>query len=291
MNSLTGKQASDTVVLHVDSRYRNKTRNPNSGQFSIDIEPVINNVASIRLTSIELPNVFYTFTEDKKNNAIYVDNQKIEIPDGNYTANKIICELQKVLDTTLGIGFDINFSDINGRVTIKSSTNTPFRLKSSLFDSEQNPNRSLAYNEGSVIPVPTLLYSLGFRKDSYSGRSEYTSESLIDVVGPNYLIMRVNDFGSMRYRQYRNSNSFAKIILCAPKTAVSFDTGSIFHSKQHDFTQPVNLSKLNIELIDPYENIVDMVFMDYSMTFEIEVIRDSYLKKRFENDRFQNYPI
>lgn len=269
-----GRIAADTIVLHVDSRYRDKSRFPNSGCFSIPLN--ITNVTSIRLSSIELPNVFYTFTTARNNCSFMINNTIVTIPQGNYTAEAMICAVQTQLDGMFGAGkYSIAFSSVDGKVTISNGQFMRFVLK-------DPPLKT-----GIEKCAPSLLYSLGFRKPSYSGQTNYVSESIIDVVGPNYLIMKVNDFGSMRYREYGVSNAFAKIILNGPKCTVTFDSGANFVSKQHDFHQPVNLNRLNIDIVDPYDQTLDMLYMDYSLTFEVISIRDSYVKHRLEQDRFQ----
>lgn len=274
--------STDTVVLHVDSRYRDRKRFKNSGLFSIDLNPIITNVKAIRLSSLEFPNIFYSISREKLNNVFTVNGSEIEVESGNYTAETMICAIQDALDVAFDKGtYDITFSEITGRVTIENTKNFLFKLSDSRRYVKKYSSRSV---EGDKIPVPSLLYTIGFRDTVYMNRKKYTSESVIDVVGPNYLIMRVNDFGSMRYRQYGMSNSFAKIILTNPKATATFDNYSNFVSKQHDFHQPVDISKLKIQLIDPYEDTVNMMGLDYSMTFELLCVRNYFVKKRLEDD-------
>lgn len=275
-----GKTATSSISLHIDSRYRDRTRYPNSGHFSLDLNPIIQNVVAIRLSSIELPNVFYTFSDGKKNTTFMINNVEIRIAPGNYTADEMMCQIQKDLDSKFQKGrYEISYSEVTGRVTIIAKDNIIFKLAES-----KKRSNVLRTQAGEKIPTPSLLHSLGFRQTIYASGRQYTSESIIDIVGPNYLFMRVNDFGSLRYRQYGVSNAFAKIILTSPKSTVSFDNFGNFVSKQHDFHQPVNLSKLLIDLIDPYEEVVDMMGMDYSMTFELISVRDFFVKKQLEQD-------
>ena len=273
--------ATDTLVLHVDSRYRNQNRYMNSGTFSIDLDPILQNVSAIRLSSVELPNIFYTFTKKKKNNAVSIENTDIEIPEGNYTADTLVCALQDALDTFFEKGlYEVSFSTVNGRVTIANTKNFLFKLSESPAYMEKQSER----DDSSAIAPPSLLHALGFRKKIYQRGSKYVSESVIDVVGPNYLIMKVNDFGSLRYRQYGVSNAFAKVILTNPKATGTFENYANFVTKQHDFHQPVNLPRLSVELLDPYEQVIDMVGLDWSMTFEVLCVRSSFVKQQLEQD-------
>lgn len=272
--------SSDIMVLHVDSRYRDKVRFVNSGHFQLNLDPIIQNVTAIRLSSIEMPNIFYTFSRKKKNNILSFNNAEIEIPQGNYTADSIVCALQEALDSFFEKGlYSVSFSAIDGRTTITNTKNQIFKL-----DESNSYKKMVESRDQERIPIPSLLYALGFRKRVYTGGKVYVSESIIDVVGPNYLIMHVNDFGSMRYRQYGVSNAFAKIILTNPKTTATFDNFSNFVSKQHNFHQPINLSRLLINITDPYEDTLDMSGLDYSLTFEILYVRNSITKDRIEND-------
>ena len=55
------------------------------------------------------------------------------------------------------------------------------------------------------------------------------------------------------------------------------DNGSNFLTKLYKFKQPINISKLDIELISPIGYTIDMNDIDFSFTLELGQIYDSNL--------------
>jgi hypothetical protein len=78
-------------------------------------------------------------------------------------------------------------------------------------------------------------------------------------------------------------NYLGKIILSVNKAEKNFDNNN-FITKKHIFKQPANISKLNIELLDPIGNIINTNSIDYSFTLELGVIYDSELYKHSLNN-------
>jgi hypothetical protein len=176
----------------------------------------------------------------------------------------------------LPIGMTINLNLSNGFITFEHTSSFSIDFT----------------NHGQY---PSLGYHLGFRKNTYSstlsGTKHYLkSESLMDTIGDNYLFLRINDYGKM-YNFYKSTTNYneildnyiGKIILSVNKTEKNFDNNN-FITKKHIFKQPVNISKLNIELLDPIGNIINTNSIDYSFTLELGVIYDSELYKHSLNN-------
>ena len=43
-------------------------------------------------------------------------------------------------------------------------------------------------------------------------------------------------------------------------------------TKEYIFKQPIDINKFDIELIDPYGNIIDMIYMNFSFTLELDCL-------------------
>ena len=270
-----GKQQSDVYsktdldILSLDTRFRNKSVYPNSGHFSYELDLPIKDVISLSLSSIELPNVYHTFSSKKGNISFLFNTRTITIPAGNHGA----CELIDLLKTLLP-ELEITIDFMTGRLTFTSKDNMPFTLD---FPVIGNPLR------------PTLGYLLGFRKTQYSGFSSYTAESLIDTIGDHYIYLSLNDYGHV-ISLVNNNTYLAKLILTNTKQSVTFENRSNFICKTHFFLKPVNISRLSIQLIDPYGDVIDMEGADYSLTFDVEKISNSFVKQRIENAFLQQQP-
>lgn len=100
-----------------------------------------------------------------------------------------------------------------------------------------------------------------------TGDIEYfwRSETFLDITKDNYLFLKINDYGII-YNNKRDKNLLAKIILYDQQFVI--DNGSNFLTKTYKFKQPVNISKLDIELINVYGNTIDMNNINYSITLE-----------------------
>jgi hypothetical protein len=56
----------ENQLINIDSRFRNKNKYQNPGKFTFHLKEKIKNVKYIRLSSVELPNLYFTFTDEKK---------------------------------------------------------------------------------------------------------------------------------------------------------------------------------------------------------------------------------
>ena len=82
----------ENIIINIDSRFRDKNKFPKSSSFSLALSERIKNCIYIRLSSIEFPNLYFTFTELKKNTSFNItldDNTVINIiiHDGFYDSN------------------------------------------------------------------------------------------------------------------------------------------------------------------------------------------------------------
>lgn len=255
--------ANNNVLISIDSRYRDKSLYSNSGYFSYFLPKKYSNVISIKLVSIEFPNLFYTFSNIKKNISFYVQptglsKQLITIKQGNYTSSQIIEELNekfKVFNTA-GVTVTANLDTVSGCTTISATALTiPINFEMDFTNSD-------------------LGKHLGYRNNLYIGNSNYISEGIMDIVGDPYFYIRINDFGDL-VTQFGGINILGKIILNKNKTVMIFDNQANFLSKAFTFTNTQTLQKLDIELIDINGIRIDMINLDYSLTLELKMAFDN----------------
>ena len=236
----------ENILINIDSRFRDKKKYPNPGYFIYNLPTTLRNINYIRLSSIELPTTFYTFTKEYGNTSFILETEaniyEVKIKAGNYAPD-----------------FMINY--IQGQLNIIN--NTDFTLKFGI--------------NGSNTP---LGYYLGFRNDDTSydmanqktyddnGSTLYfwTGETFLDTTKEEYAFVRVNDYGNI-FNDIRNTNLLAKIVLFEAQFV--FDNGSNYLTKEYRFKQPTNITKLEIELLLPTGKRIDMNSIDYSLTLEI----------------------
>jgi hypothetical protein len=291
------KRITQYLNLNLNSCFRNNYYQSNPCDFIYNLPTEIYKVVSMRLVSIEIPNSWYLFSDKKKNNIFQIVIQKdkinecyeIEIPEGNYNCDT----LQEYLNTTYfyesdvetllkHIKFSINpysfkssFEIVNMDTTTNNNTDLTFSLKFS-----DNINQNIMNTFGWII---------GFRLGNYLNVDNcITSESLFDAGGDRYVYLCISDF------QYNNNTSnlvyfdksslnedvIAKIPMINGKLSLIVNDNNNNLAKIRRYNGPVNISRLQIKILDRFGSVIDLNNMDFSMTLELEIL--------YENFNFKN---
>jgi hypothetical protein len=249
----------------------------------------IKNVVSMRLASIEIPNAWYLFSDKKKNNLFKINinsssDKDIEfiivIPEGNYS-NK---SLEKYLNEKY---FYLSKEETLLR-NIKFSINE-FNCKSCfeiLKEKKTNLSYSLHFMEDINQNIMyTLGWSLGFRLSSYLNITDkITSEGLFDEGIDRYIYVCINDyqyndnnFNTVCFdKSILNEDVIAKIPMINGKLFLIIDDMDNPLSKTRRYNGPVNISRLQIKILDKFGSIIDLNHMDFSFTLEFEILYESF---------------
>jgi len=254
----------ETIVYNIDSRNRNTTIYPSETKFTYDLNDDIKNITSIELSSAEFGNTSYVFSADKDNNYLKIDDVLIEVPDGNYTSSELLSKINTLIPATIEFTLDTN----TGKVTI-TTTNTHIFL---LSNNTNTHYKSL----GELLGFTDLFFSI---ESSYK-----TSTNIMNVIGEHYYLLKINDFGHV---YHKNKKYFSKIIINAPKYEVVYETRNRYVSKKVEFKQPINLRKLEIELVDTFGHTIQTNGINhFSFTLEFKVIRNETLKRYKMNPHY-----
>ena len=274
LNNLKRKTITQTVILN--SLFREDYKNTRSTDFSLVLPYQFKNVLSVRLSSIQLPNVLYCFSNAKMNNLFYVaecgdgptTSGPVILPDGNYTLSQLAITLQKAMNEQLDINpprFEVLAHESTQKITIMNNRNV-FTMNF-LKDVE-----SIDFNS-------TLGWILGFRQINYYGSAVYTSEAVYNSVASDYIYFILNDFNNsqsqnilaMYSKSYIGNNILAMIPLTSNSFHICFDNGSDFIEKKREYFGPVNIQRLKIELRNQYGELLDLNSMDFSFSLEVEL--------------------
>ena len=113
----------ENILINIDSRFRNKKIFPNPGSYTYFFNEPFKNITYIRLSSIELPNMYYSFNIKYVNtsfNILHDDNiYEITIPDGNYSSDIMINKIQEILTNVNSVNstnFTISWDNINYKI-------------------------------------------------------------------------------------------------------------------------------------------------------------------------------
>lgn len=187
-------------IINIDSRFRQDLISPTT-DFMYRFDTPYKNVIRVRVASVEIPNMYYTFSEPHYNNTYFsisaydyngtLRQVQIKIRDGNYTAVDLLTEIQNKLYTELLIPYGIYVDvypdpiqiktvfSILGTVNIPPSGTTPSwppttftwaNIKATYATKDPNPFqlnfsvprlRLRPYNNG-------IGFHLGFRQNMYT---------------------------------------------------------------------------------------------------------------------------
>jgi hypothetical protein len=273
--------------------------------------PTVKNVISVSLAALQFPNVIYTFTDVRNTTKIYIKDDNtgneavVVIPEGNYTKIEFPIVLEKAInEQVLGVyvpgGPNIFtvviepntthtvISNSSGTFTIRTITSPPNILVSECdekFDSKFKYDDN--YKKLGLSPSyvnNTLGYQIGYRLLKYSGSNIYISEGCYDEFALDYIYFSMNEFTNVNYVKNTvgvlpssiiNNNILTVVPVFAEKFAFTYDNESDYIFKRRNYLAPVDISRINIKLLDPTGNILDLQYSDFSFVLQFTCIFDN----------------
>jgi hypothetical protein len=103
-----------------------------------------------------------------------------------------------------------------------------------------------------------------------SGNRFITSDMISHFAGDSYVFLKINDFDCV-LQTLRGSDftALAKLVLKEPKDHMTFDDYASQHAKEVTFPTPQDLSRLHVQLLDAYGEVVDMEGIQFSFSIEV----------------------
>ena len=121
---------------------------------------------------------------------------------------------------------------------------------------------------------------MGFRSGYYENNATYVSEGLIDMTGIRYIYLVVDDFNNNVsdgfYGAFTssllNKNILARITLQGSAFNIISQNNLILVTTARQYFGPVDIQKMQIQLLDEYGRILDLNNMDYSFCLSFQTI-------------------
>jgi hypothetical protein len=294
--------------INIDSRFRTSYTDTTS-DFDFRFAHTYKNVISVRVASVEIPNVFPQFSALRHNISFKITSYDISnierstvitITEGNYTSVLLEQMIQSKLDefkimTGIFINYTINPISIRSKFELIGTAPLPV---TETTPPSQPPSKPLIIDFSNDNTCGRrcdfgLGYYLGFRCLKYvvapvigKPLSDYTltSESLVDTVGDLFLLLHVGDFHAVEHKTGDNYiQCMSKIVIREDKGAVIYDDGSTLINNQVVLPSPIDLKQLSIRLTDAYAQPIDLMDMNWSMTLEIIEVQNIKLFEFFRN--------
>ena len=287
------KRSTSRVYLNIDTRFRENYYGSSSTNYNLSLPTQFYNVLSMMLFSIEIPTSYYVISKQFGNNyfTLIVEGENpavITIPNGNHSATGIITylndEMLKMGGNFQYVSFNINIDETGDGsnqmiVNIDASKNLSFSL---------NFQANMYGEEDRNTPLPLKLgWKFGFRNGIYENNITYVGEGLIDLSGPRYLYLAIDDYhnnvGNDFYGVF-NSSILNKNILTrinTLNTTLNYQPFNLFSENNfksinypRTYYGPVTIQNLGIQLLDEYGRVVDLNNMDFSFCLTLEIAYD-----------------
>jgi hypothetical protein len=277
--------------LNIDTRFRNNYYSSSSTNFNVTLPLLINNVLSMQLSAIEMPTSYYNISKQFGNNFFSVVingvSQVVSVSDGNYNKEGIVSAINNAL-TNLGGDFQYVYFFINinttentngsGQMMVGLKNNVPSSFN---FELNFQANRFGADDRNTPLPLK-FGWMLGFRNGVYVNNQNYVSEGVVDLSGPKYLFLVVDDFNNNTNNGYYsafnssvlNKNILARISLTSSVFSIFNENNYNIVTIMREYFGPVNIQTLNIQLLDEYGRVLELNNMDYSFSLNLTVAYD-----------------
>jgi len=242
-------------IINFDTRFDTSV-SPNitcvDNEYTFKFPVTFENVISVKVHSLELPNFLYNISSHYNNNTFVISNiGTVIIDDGKYTKS----QLAAAITTKVGSGFSCTIDEKTGRTKFSNSTT---------FDITFNP----------VSGAINLGYILGFRQIEITSRvvggvHEVESTYAADIDFHKYFYLSVDDF-----KQSVDNNIFAFVNNFVSKNilakARSKDDGNKHLFLKRNYFGPITLEKLKFSLLDHFGKVIDLNGIDYSFSIVVE---------------------
>lgn len=159
------------------------------------------------------------------------------------------------------------------------------------FRLSEDKNRPIQLNMGWILGYRQQYYSwdedyITKKKVNFKLDEGFNPEAVYDNLGSRYFILCIDDFNknysntlSSPFAEsvFNNESAIAKV----PNNPNSINFDDIFYQSRRNYFGPVNIKKLNIQLLDELGRVVDLNRNDFSFSIQIEKLYDMHLNKMY----------
>jgi len=274
--------------LNIDSRFRENYYTSASSNFNLNLPINMNNIVQMQLAAIELPTTYYVISKQYGNNFFYLMvnglSTIVEIQSGNYDQTSIITCINNTI-SLLGAPYNLiefalnlaNGTSGTGQIMVGEKTLGTVLTIELNFQTDKNGITDIG------IPLPLKFgWFLGFRNGNYINNLNYVSEGLLDITGPKYIYLVLDDYNNNVNNNFfsafnssiLNKNILARISLQSNPFNVLIQSNLNIITTPRDYFGPVNLQIMNVQLLDEYGRILDLNNMDFSFCITLTTVYD-----------------
>lgn len=256
-------------------------------------------------------NYFWVKYKYNLNNLEVQKHLYIYIPEGNYYHTNLLDLIQTAFidnGIPLTVTFNLDYGNSggvgvgNGKICFEFDQDSSFNLINLTefelnFDGrklpEEVPNYNVShiveeratwgefYNKASTIDYKQRFgWMFGFRKKRYYGKLKYDSEGVLDILGPKYIYLVVDDYNTSSNVNFFSNNEdslldrniLARISLKGYPFSIQAQGDFRAYSEPRLYYGPVDIHKLRVKLIDEYGRTLSLNGMDFSFALSLITI-------------------
>jgi hypothetical protein len=274
--------------LNIDSRFRENYYSSTASNFNLNLPLNMNNIVQMQLSAIELPITYYVISKQYGNNffslSVNGSTSIVSIPSGNYDQVTIINAINNEI-SLLGAPYNLvsfilnltNGTTGSGQTIVGEKTAGTVTTLEIDFQTDKNG----IDDRGTPLPLK-FGWMLGFRNGNYSNNLNYVSEGVLDISGPKYVYLVLDDyhnnvnnnFFSAFNSSILNKNILARISLQANPFNILQQNNLNLVTTPREYFGPINLQTMNVQLLDEYGRILDLNNMDFSFCITLTTVYD-----------------
>lgn len=267
------KKNAKVVYLNIDTKFRDDYENNQAIDYTITLPERINNVKSLYITDMEVPLSYYVISDHLENNIMKISYDEfhilLTIPDGDYDETSLADALNTALSAEAAPYSNISASVTNNKLTLQNSSSTEFTIEFNVDKNNCNNKNSLKSKLGWIM---------GFTKEYYTLTSSITGESFVDVYGPKYLFLVVdeypsgncsNGFISFLPRSRINKNILARLSLERAKIGFNGVHSGDVTCDMREYSEKTDLQRIRVQLIDEFNRSMNLNGRDLSFCLRI----------------------
>jgi hypothetical protein len=141
-------------------------------------------------------------------------------------------------------------------------------------------SQALYYEKSNTPREQRLGWMFGYREGYYSDALYYVSESVLNLLGPQYLFLIVDDFNKSNNVNFISTsrygllpdNIIARISLKGAAFSIQAQNDFSVYAEPRYYFGPVNINKLHVRIVDEFSRPLDLNNTDFSFTLRMTTV-------------------
>jgi hypothetical protein len=286
-------RANDVVrhVVNVDSCFRERSTGSTSSDFMYPLLNPVRNVLRVRILSVEYPVDVPLFTAARRRTTLRILFRDLSgvllgiplvVPDGNYTVAEMVTVLNAEIAEAVAAGelpFPIVVSYVESTRRFVFTAAAPSGIRFGIDTIWGGWDREYDYGLGYYMGFVRGLHAA--RSDS-SGNWTVTGGHCADFTGDKYVFLRINDYRGIRH--YVNTTAtdpgvnrwdYNEVVATTKICLGNVINGPDVIDNEVVFPTPINIGRINVQVVDRYGELVDLCGLPLSLSLEVLEVRNS----------------